>query len=150
MSHSVHRRRRIPVSSYFSTTSVHELQRKVWEGAGHLCDVLRGHHEADRVVNGRATFLGWANDTLRSCAFGKSLDLLDHSDRAVQFDNVFKAFGAFYPILKQCEWMIPAALQLPITPLRYICSPLAALLTVRKVCSFRDESRRICAGGKQT
>ncbi|KAL6719251.1 hypothetical protein ACLMJK_003488 [Lecanora helva] len=130
VSHSVHRRRRIPVSSYFSTISVRELQGKIWQRAEHLCDVLREHHKADRIVNGRATFLGWSNDTLRSCAFGESLDLLDQPDRALQFDRVFKAFAAFYPILKQCEWIIPFALQLPVTPFKFIYTPLATLLTV--------------------
>lgn len=133
ISHLVHRRHRRPVSSYYFTISVRELQAKIWEQAGNLCTVLQQHHEENHVVNGRLVFLGWSNDTLRSCAFEENLDLLPHPDRAEQFDRVFKAFAAFYPILKQCEWIIPAALQLPIWPFRYIYTPLATLLTVHVV-----------------
>lgn len=108
----------------------------IWDRAGHMCDVLREHFKVDRVVGGRATFLGWSNDTLRSCAFGESLNLLDDPERAMAFDRVFKAFAAFYPILKQCEWIIPAALKLPIMPFRYTYTPLATLLTVHVVSGY--------------
>ena len=110
------------------------MQDKIWERAGHMCDVLREHYRANAIVTGRATFLGWSNDTLRTCAFGTRLDLLDDPKRAMAFDRVFKAFAAFYPILKQCEWILPLALRLPITPFWYIYTPLATLLTVHWVC----------------
>ena len=137
VSHEVHRRRRVPVSSYFSKVSVAEMQDKIWDKAGHLCDVLREHHRGGRVVNGRATFLGWSNDTLRTCAFGSHLNLLNDPERVLGFDRVFKAFAAFYPVLKQCEWIIPVFLTLPIAPLYYIYPPLATLLTVHCVCISR-------------
>ncbi|CAD6568589.1 MAG: hypothetical protein ASARMPRED_001868 [Alectoria sarmentosa] len=44
VSHHVHRRRRVPVSSYFSKISVAEMQDKIWERVGHMCDVLREYH----------------------------------------------------------------------------------------------------------
>lgn len=135
VSHLVHRRRRIPISSYFSTLSVRHLQGKIWEQAGHLCDVLRRYHYNDEVVNGRATFLGWSNDTLRTCAFGESMDLLDDPIKAMEFNRVFHAFGVCYPILKQCEWIIPTALNLPPSFFKYIYKPLVTLLTVHEVHS---------------
>jgi hypothetical protein len=104
-----------------------------------MCDVLREHHRRGTVVAGRAIFLGWSNDSLRTCAFDESLDLLDDPGRAMEFDKVFKAFAAAYPIFKQCEWMIPFALSLPITPFSYIYKPLATILTVHHVsfiCPF--------------
>jgi hypothetical protein len=67
------------------------------------------------------------------CSFGESLDLLDDTAIAMAFDEVFKAFAAVYPILKQCEWLIPLALELPVTPFRYLYKPLATLLTVHVV-----------------
>ncbi|RAK99752.1 cytochrome P450 [Aspergillus ibericus CBS 121593] len=131
VSHDIHRRRRAPVSSYFSKSSVAKhLFDKIWQRSEHMCDVLREHHRRGTVVSGRATFLGWSNDSLRECSFGERLDLLDDPAKAMAFDDVFKAFAAVYPILKQCEWMIPFALQLPIAPFRYIYKPLATLLTV--------------------
>ena len=132
----MHRRRRVPVSSYFSKNSVTEMQNRIWERAGHMCDVFQKHYQTNRVVNGRATFLGWSNDTLRSCAFGECLNLLDDPQRAMAFDRVFKAFARFYPILKQFEWIIPVALELPIGPFWYIYTPLATLLTVHVVSIF--------------
>ena len=101
-----------------------------------MCDVLRRQHSIGSVVNGRATFLGWSNDTLRTCAFGSCLNLLDDTERALSFDRVFKAFAAAYPILKQCEWIIPLCLKLPIAPFHYIYTPLATLLTVHMVSIF--------------
>lgn len=98
-----------------------------------MCNILQEHHQKGTVVSGRALFLGWSNDSLRSCTFDESLNLLDDPERAMQFDQVFKAFAAAYPILKQCEWMIPFALSLPIAPFRYIYKPLATILTVHHV-----------------
>ena len=119
---------------------MNELQGKIWHHAGRLCNVLQNHHDKRTIVNGRATFLGWSNDTLRSCALGRALYLLDDPERALAFDRVFKAFAAFYPILKQCEWIIPFALELPIAPFRYIYTPLATLLTVHVVsCNLAEQ-----------
>ncbi|MCJ1318995.1 hypothetical protein MMC15_004327 [Xylographa vitiligo] len=143
VSHTMHRRRRVPVSSYFSKNSVTEMQDRIWERAGHMCDVFQKHYQMNRVVNGRATFLGWSNDTLRSCAFGECLNLLDDPQRAMAFDLVFKAFARFYPILKQFEWIIPVALELPIGPFWYIYTPLATLLTVHvEMIRLADKSRQ--------
>ena len=127
----------MPVSAYFSKRSVTTaLYPKIWERSGHLCEILRDHYTKQDVVSGRATFLGWSNDTLRSCAFDECLNLMDDPDRAMAFDKVFKAFAAFYPILKQCEWIIPFALELPTAPFRYIYTPLATLLTVHVVSNL--------------
>lgn len=98
-----------------------------------MCSVLKGHYNAGTVVNGRAMFLGWSNDTLRRCSFGKHKDLIEDPKRALQFDRVFKAFATFYPILKQCEWIIPLALKMPTAPFWWIYQPLAILLTVHVV-----------------
>lgn len=117
---------------------------KIWERSGKMCDVLQQHHHDNSVVRGRALFLGWSNDTLRICAFDECLDLVYEPDRAMVLDGVLKAFAAFYPILKQCEWIIPTALELPIAPFRYILKPLGILLTVHQVsyrplpCLMRD------------
>ena len=98
-----------------------------------MCDVLRQHHINKTVVNGRALFLGWSNDTLRTCTFGQCLDLMDDPKRAMGFDTVFKAFATFYPFLKQASWIIPFCLRLPTAPFWYIYRPLAILLTVHTV-----------------
>jgi hypothetical protein len=65
--------------------------------------VLAEHHRRRTIVNGRATFLGWSNDSLRACSFGDSLNLLADVDKAMAFNDVFKAFAAVYPVLKKCE-----------------------------------------------
>lgn len=109
------------------------MQDKIWERFGRMCDVLREHHRVGSVVNGRATFLGWSNDTLRTCAFGSRLDLLDDPEQALAFHRMLKAFAAFYPVLKQCGWMVPLCLKMPIAPFQYIYTPLAAFLTVHLV-----------------
>lgn len=134
VSHDIHRRRRGPVSGYFSKSSVAKhLYEKIWQRSNHMGEVLMEHYRKGSVVSGRATFLGWSNDSLRMCSFGESLDLLDDTKKAMAFDQVFKAFATVYPILKQCEWLIPLALELPVAPFKYIYSPLATLLTVHVV-----------------
>jgi hypothetical protein len=86
--------------------------------------VLAEHHRRRTIVNGRATFLGWSNDSLRACSFGESLNLLADVDKAMAFNDVFislgglahalvdqgcrvmlfdLAFAAVYPVLKKCE-----------------------------------------------
>jgi hypothetical protein len=99
VSHQVHRPQRASVSPYFSRASVRKLQGEIWERDGHMCSILRGQYQENR--NRQTMFLIWSNDRLRNCAFSESLNLLDDLDRAMAFDRAFKAFAAFYPIVKQ-------------------------------------------------
>ncbi|KAL3487487.1 cytochrome P450 [Aspergillus germanicus] len=113
ISHHIHRRRRAP--------------------AGVMSEVLRGHHERGTVVNARSTFLGWSNDTLGICSFGESQDLLHDMGKVTALIEVFKFFAAAFPILRQCGWLIPSALALPVTSIRYISKPIATLLDTHLV-----------------
>ena len=138
--HHIHRRRRTPISSFFSKTSVADMQDKIWAHAEHLCDILREHHEKGTVVYGRQLFLGWSTDTLKACAFGPGESLLDDVEQTLAFDQIFESFATLYPLLKQCEWMIPFALTLPIWLTRALHKPLATLLIVHKVSSRMEFS----------
>ena len=111
------------------------MQDRIWDKTGELCNVLREHHREKTVVNGRFIFLAWSNDTLRDCSFGRPLNLLGDTKLVLAFDQVIKAFAAIYPILKQCEWIIPLALRLPVAPFRYLFPPLGNLLDVHLVGS---------------
>lgn len=128
--HEIHKRRRVPVASYFSKTAVYQMQEKIWSNAQHMCDVLQQNWKSQAIVSGRAMFLGWSNDTLRECSFGAKLNLMDSASAAMRFDSVFKAFAKFYPIVKQCSWIIPLALTLPAAPFWYLYEPLAIILDV--------------------
>ena len=132
-SHHIHRQRRQPVSLYFSKGSVLKLQDKIWEHTEHMCEVLEEHYRDRSIVFGRAVFLGWSNDTLRSSVFGECMDLLGNPQKAMVFDRIFKAFAACYPILRQREWIIPIVMKIPISILFCLFSPLATLMTVHVV-----------------
>ncbi|KAL3440938.1 cytochrome P450 [Aspergillus insuetus] len=118
VSHHTHRRRRAPGSAFYSKSSVAKnMYDKIWRQAGVLCEVLV-----------RSTFLGWSNDTLSICSFGDSQDLLHDVGKVTALIEVFTSFAAAFPILRQCGCLIPFALALPVTPIRYISKRLAMLL----------------------
>ena len=85
------------------------------------------------LSTGGLLFLGGQMTTLRTCAFGERMDLLDDPIKAVEFNRVFHTFGVCYPILKQCECVIPTALDLPPSFFKCIYKPLVTLLTVHEV-----------------
>lgn len=101
----------------------------------HMCRVLEQHYQRGSIVSGRATFLGWANDSLRVCSFGNSLNLLDDPEHAMRFDRVFKAFAVLYPITKQFSGLIPLILESPLG-IRHLWKPLDTILTVHDVSSL--------------
>ena len=133
ISHHTHRQRRAPVAAYFSKGSVASIQDSIWDHANRLGQVLHHDYQQDHIVHARPTFLAWSNDTLRSHAFGECNNLLDDRRRASLFDRFLLAFAAFYPITKQCPWVIPLTLKMPVAPWRVIYPPLAALLTLHHV-----------------
>ncbi|OOG00947.1 hypothetical protein ASPCADRAFT_125952 [Aspergillus carbonarius ITEM 5010] len=143
VSHDIHRRRRAPVSSYYSKASVAKnMYDKIWQQAERLSELLREHHRTGTVVNARTTFLGWSNDTLSICSFGKSHSLLDDPEKTIALNEVLKSFAIAFPILRQCGWIIPLALSLPVAPFKYINKPLATLLNTHVGMIRRAEEHR--------
>lgn len=89
----IHRRRRAPVNAFYSRNSISRMQDKIWHQANHLCEILRNHMQAQSVVEGRVTFLGWSNDSLRTFTFGHCNSLLDNVEQAREFQAVIHKIG---------------------------------------------------------
>lgn len=88
------------------------------------------------VVELRQTFLALTMDTLSQHAFERSTNLLGDNKAAADWKRTIKAVAILTPLVKQFTWIIPLALKLPLTLLRWVVPDLARIVALRKVCSI--------------
>ena len=105
----------------------------IYEKIDLLTKDLKERLANDEVVELRQTFLALTTDTLSQHAFEKSTNLLENSKAAADWKRTIKAVAVLTPLVKQFNWIIPLALKLPLTPLRWLLPDLARIVALRKV-----------------
>ncbi|KAL8788585.1 MAG: hypothetical protein Q9195_007229 [Heterodermia aff. obscurata] len=92
------------------------------------------------VVELRQAFLALTTDTLSQHAFERSTNLLENGKAAADWKRTIKAVAILTPLVKQFTWIIPLALKLPLTPLRWLVPDLARIVALRK--SLYNEAQK--------
>ena len=85
--HSLHRRRRAAISSYFSRSRVLGDQGIIDEKVELLCDLFRGSFEDGKVINMQIPLLATSTDIFCAHTLGPrgSMDLLRNWNKAVEW-----------------------------------------------------------------
>ncbi|KAL9090101.1 MAG: hypothetical protein Q9159_002166 [Coniocarpon cinnabarinum] len=132
VNHHLHRMRRSAVSPFFSKKSVSAIQPRIQTAVERLSQVLAEHQQSGSVFDARVTFLAWSTDSLTSYVFNESANLLDNPTKAIEWWEMYDKLRTLFPMLKQCLWIVPLALELPVWLVYVILPSLVPLVKVYK------------------
>lgn len=138
--------RRSAVSPFFSKRSVTNIEPRIQTAVNRLCDVMKKCHETAQNLDVRVTYLAWSTDSLTSYVFDQSTNLLDDPKKARDWWEMYDKLRALFPILKQCLWIVPLALELPVWIVRIVLPPLVPLVLVYKVRRGADDESGVNYG----
>ncbi|KAL8919632.1 MAG: hypothetical protein Q9208_006664 [Pyrenodesmia sp. 3 TL-2023] len=130
ISHDMHRLRRSAISSYFSKSSIADLEPFIHKRVELLCDTLRSQSRR-APVDVHALFLAYANDTVCAYSFDYSMNLLDDPEVASNWKMTINAIASLTPLIKQFPWLIPVVRRIPGWLLRSALPKLERLLSLQ-------------------
>ena len=92
----------------------------------------------DNPVDIRAGYLAYSTESVCNAAFKSSLDLLKNPNlqKAGDWKKTMEAVGNITPLVKQFTWIIPIALRLPTSVVRFFHEDLARLFFIHKVSAL--------------
>ncbi|KAL8882352.1 MAG: hypothetical protein Q9198_000640 [Flavoplaca austrocitrina] len=122
--------RRSAISSYFSKSSIADLEPFIHKRVELLCDSLRSQSRK-APVDVHALFLAYANDTVCAYSFDYSMNLLEDPDIASDWKLTINAIASLTPLIKQFPWIIPMVRRIPAWFLRATLPKLERLLSLQ-------------------
>ncbi|KAL8885902.1 MAG: hypothetical protein Q9215_006310 [Flavoplaca cf. flavocitrina] len=122
--------RRSAISSYFSKSSIADLEPFIHKRVELLCDSLRSQSRKP-PVDFHALFLAYANDTVCAYSFDYSMNLLEYPDIASNWKMTINAIASLTPLIKQFPWIIPVVRRIPGWFLRATLPKLERLLSLQ-------------------
>ncbi|KAL8933993.1 MAG: hypothetical protein Q9216_006123 [Gyalolechia sp. 2 TL-2023] len=128
--HDLHRMRRSAINSYFSKSSIEDLEAYIHQRVELLCDRLRSSlHKGP--VDVHAIFLAYSNDSVCEYSFDYSMNLLEDSGRALDWKMTIDAIASLTPLIKQFPWIIPLVRKIPLLLLRAVSPKLTRILSLQ-------------------
>jgi hypothetical protein len=118
------------------------MEAEIWKTALCMCERLQEAFQQQSVIESRLLFLAWTTDTLTNSSFSEDWGLLNDVKLTQAHQSSFEALAVLYPLLKQCSWIIPLALRMPMSVFKVIFPPLATILEVHR--DVRALSERAC------
>jgi hypothetical protein len=127
--------RRRAINGFFSRTAIKSNQSLIYRNIDILCDNLARHvgsQDYTLIVN---EFVAMAADTVSCYEFGEPLGLLGDEKLAKGWLDITKAIGRLSPISKQFPWIMPLALNIPMSIIRLFGENVTRVMGLRHVSS---------------
>lgn len=125
--HDVHRRRRNAYSNYFSKQSIRKYSNVIQTSVDKLCVRMREHQWDCKPVNLMHAYSALAGDVVTGYCFPESYGLLDKSDFAPEYYDLWQSVVRNSHMLKQFPWLFPLMLSLPSWAAESILPDLAVI-----------------------
>lgn len=136
LSHELHRTRRGSLASFFSKSSVQQLEPAVQSVVEKLVlrlQALKGSGTNLNVVNLYSCLTG---DIISQYAFGRSYNLLDNSDFAPHWNEMWLATIRNGHLLKQFGCLEPILRRMPAWIVKYVANDTLQVINVQKVINL--------------
>ena len=114
VNHHLHRQRRLAVNPLFSKQAVTSIEPRIRASAERMSEYLDRGFQEQPIINTRVTFLAWSAAAITSYVFDKSFNLLASKEKALELYSTFQKIQLLWPFVKQCVWVVPLALMLPL------------------------------------
>ena len=111
--HELHRRKRAPLSTFFSKKSVRRIEPIIQDKASRMLEVLRRHGRSGTPVNLRLLYTAANNDIITEYSFGKSWDSLKAEDLNEDFFHAFHNFTKAFHVNSYHPWFFGLMMSLP-------------------------------------
>ncbi|CZT00490.1 hypothetical protein WAI453_009304 [Rhynchosporium graminicola] len=130
--HSIHRKRKLATSPFFSKRSVADAEPLLRREAEKLCQTFKESYLNKEVIKLHTRYLGYTRDSVSEFAFGKSEGLQGNVEGLEDLAETLRMVGAAFPVLRQFPWMIKLALNLPLWVFQMIVPVLSRFLELHK------------------
>ena len=103
--------------------------------------------QQDEAIEIRVDYLAYASESVCNSAFGSSLGLLHDRQKAVDWRKTMNAVGNITPLVKQFSWIVPFAINLPVSVVKVFSEDLARLFSIHRVSASRRKAEDRVMGG---
>ena len=151
LDHDHHRIRRGPWNPYFSKQAVSQLQPLLLQPlANKFCDRLAKYQAAEKPVVMTDAFADLTSDVISEYSFPQGYGNLDRSQFHGSEYHAILARGKLSHLLKQCSWLYPILLSMPLWLTRYaspgayleLCHQTGLLRQANEVVKQRGDADR--------
>ncbi|KAL9596343.1 MAG: hypothetical protein Q9219_005860 [cf. Caloplaca sp. 3 TL-2023] len=111
--HDVHRRRRNAYSNFFSKQSIRKYSPVIQSSIDKLCKRLEEHRLEAKKVNLMHAWTAFTGDVVTEYSFPASYGLLDQSDFAPEYYQLWISILSGSHLLKQFPWIFPLMSSFP-------------------------------------
>ncbi|KAL2061941.1 hypothetical protein VTL71DRAFT_7319 [Oculimacula yallundae] len=130
--HSIHRKRKLATSPFFSKRSVADAEPLIRKQAEKLCQTFKESYINQEIVKLHIRYLGFTTDSVSEFAFAKSDGLQGNVVGLEDWAETLRMVGAVFPLLRQFPWMIKVALKLPLWIFQMVVPVLSRFLELHK------------------
>ncbi|KAK2630516.1 hypothetical protein QTJ16_001336 [Diplocarpon rosae] len=136
--HSIHRKRKLATSPFFSKRSVAAAEYIIRKQAEKLCQSLKDSYARNEVVKLQTTYLGFTTDSVSEFAFARSDGLQGNTEGLEDWAETLKMVGECFPLLRQFPWMIKLSLKLPLWGYQLVVPALSRFVELHKARRYLE------------
>jgi hypothetical protein len=137
--HDLHRRRRAPVSPFFSKAAVYSLEPQIRELIDKLCTRLKEFQKSNAPAELGRVFSALTTDVITFYVFGERQGSLDAPDFDPVLHRAIQASVQMTPMGKQFPWMIPLSRSMPYWLLNALDPLMMRMAKLSDVCAFSSK-----------
>lgn len=130
--HELHRIRRAPLNSFFSSLSVLQLGPLIWQKVEKFCKRLESARLTEEVLYLDAAFMALTSDVISDFAFGREWNYLDDPQFGLEWLETIRGGSQSAQVRRMFPWMQDLMAQLPRSRVKVMVPPLYHILEWRQ------------------
>ena len=147
MDHDLHRRRRQPMSPYFSKKNILALESFIKEKVDRLILRLRQARQSGDVLNLSYAYSGLTMDVISGYCFGDDMDTINQEEFGRQYVDILHDAIQTRPMARQFPWLLNTIMELPPKAIMWMMPGIAPLIDFN--LKLEERTARILAGEEE-